>query len=133
MKKEIIAYITALTDVYSHTVNMPMKDALDNLLEFVIDIPEFKEDKDQSIKLFNIVLENEDLKQSNAELLNRITELNQLHECNEHLAAINQKLRNDNNKLSDDIQNLQIALTLSKGIMDPIFKEKLRKTFKEIK
>jgi HD superfamily phosphohydrolase len=126
MKKEIIAYITALIDVYSHTVNMPMKDALDNLMEFVVDIPEYKEDKEQSIKFFNITLENEDLKQSNAQLLNRISELNQLEENHEYLKDINEKLYKK-------VENLEIALTISKSVMDPLLKEKLRETFKKIK
>lgn len=130
MKKEIIAYITALTDIQRHTVNMPVKECLDNLLEFVVDIPE---DKEQSIKHFNIALENEDLKQSNAELCNRIMELNQLEECNEHLATINQKLRTDNNKLADDIQNLQIACNLLKEKCDPRVLARLKYLFKGIK
>jgi len=123
MKQQIIAYITALTDMHRHTVNMPVKECLDNLLEFVIDIPEHKE---QSIIEFNMALENEDLKQSNAELANRITKLNQLEESHAYLKDINEKLYKK-------VENLEIALTISKSVMDPIFKEKLRKTFKEIK
>ena len=103
MKKEIIAYITALTDVYSHTVNMPMKAALDNLIEFVIDIPDNKE---QSIKTFNIALENEDLKKCNAELLNK---LNQLGENNKYLEDINERVSVENKKLIYDVENLRIV------------------------
>ncbi|WP_435789180.1 hypothetical protein [Clostridium sp.] len=72
MKKETMAYITALTDVYSGTINQPMIKCLNDLLTFVVDIPE--ENKEQSITSFNIALENENIKQENAELLNRVME-----------------------------------------------------------
>ena len=65
MKKEIMAYITALTDVYTHTVNMPVKNCLDNLMNFIEDIPE---GKDKAILDFNIALENESLKKRIIEL-----------------------------------------------------------------
>jgi hypothetical protein len=73
MKKEIMAYITALTDVYSGTINQPMIKCLNDLLTFVVDIPE--KNKEQSIAAFNIALGNEDIKQENAALINRIIEL----------------------------------------------------------
>lgn len=66
MKEQISAYITALIDIHRHTVNMPMGNCLDNLLEFVMDIPEVN--KEQSITSFNIVLENENLKKRILEL-----------------------------------------------------------------
>jgi len=123
MKKEIIAYITALLDVCNHTVNIPITECLDNLIDFIEDIPE---EKEQSIKTFNIVLENQDLKQSNEELLSRITELNQLEEANEYLKNINENLYKK-------VENLEIALSLSRSGMDPIFKENLKKVFARIK
>jgi len=123
MKREIIAYITALTDVQRHTVNMPIAECLDNLIDFIEDI---HEDKELSIRIFNITLENEDLKKCNAELLNRITELNQLEESHAYLKDINEKLYKK-------VENLEIALTISKGVMDPIFKENLKKVFARIK
>ena len=39
MKKEIMAYVTALTDVYSGTINQPMIKALNDIVNFVEDIP----------------------------------------------------------------------------------------------
>jgi len=46
MKKEIMAYLTALIDVYSETINHPMIKALNDVVTFVEDIP--SENKQQS-------------------------------------------------------------------------------------
>lgn len=73
MKEQISAYITALIDMHRHTVNMPMKNCLDNLLEFVMDIPEGN--KEQSIAAFNIALDNKNIEKLKTNMFKRITEL----------------------------------------------------------
>ena len=44
MKKQITGYVTALADVYGGTLNQPMIKCLNNLLEFIEDIPEGNEE-----------------------------------------------------------------------------------------
>lgn len=143
MKKEIIGYINGVISSYTNTISVltqnggfnasinsfvAIKNEFMDLLEVVIDIPEEK-----TISDFNLALENENLKQNNAELLNRIIELNQVEECNDHIAAINQKLRIENNKLIDENQNLTIACSLLKERTDPKKMNKLELLFKNVK
>jgi len=122
MKEQISAYITALIDIHRHTVNMPMKNCLDNLLEFVMDIPEVN--KECVILTFNVVLENENLKKRILELEESCTNMceveknlqekvqgsmdnnvalnntcNNLRGRNEYLLKLNSVLTQRNNKL----------------------------------
>lgn len=88
MKKEITAYITGVINSYTKTVAIlnennafntnlnsfvAVKEEFSELLNYVMDIPE--ENKEQLISNFNISLENENLKQTNAKLLSRVMEL----------------------------------------------------------
>jgi hypothetical protein len=110
MKEQIIGYVTALVDTNSGTINQSMVRCLNNLLEYVIDIPE--ESKEVSILNFNLSLENENLKQSNAKLLNRVMELEEscenmneveinLHKRVQALIDNNETLDNNCNVLMD--------------------------------
>ena len=78
MKKEIVAYITGIVNSYDRTItelkNAKLKSEIINpfinfkaeysdLLEFVIDIPE---DKDQAITDFNMALEDRKIRGTNA-------------------------------------------------------------------
>lgn len=81
MKKEIMAYVTALTDVYSGSINQPMVKCLNDILNFAEDIP--VEDKERSILAFNTALENSILKSRVLELEESCENMNEI-EINLH-------------------------------------------------
>lgn len=81
MKNQIVGYITGVVNSYSRTIDrlkasgapitstnsfQAFKEEFNDLLEFVIDIPE--ENKEASILSFNVALQNEDLKKRILEL-----------------------------------------------------------------
>ncbi|MFT5872791.1 MAG: Na+/phosphate symporter [Clostridium sp.] len=108
MKQQIVGYVTALIDMNRSTVNMSIKNCLDNLLEFVIDIP--KENKETSIAAFNTALENENLKQSNAKLLSRVMELEEscenMNEIENNLHKRVKALTENNDALDENCNKL---------------------------
>ena len=131
MKEQIAAYITALIDIHRHTVNMPMNNCLDNLFEFVMDIPEVN--KEQSIAAFNIALENENLNKIILELEESCTNMcevernlqgkiqgalannialndtcNKLRERNKYLLRLNSEFAQSNEKL----RSVNLELTI---------------------
>lgn len=115
MKEQISAYITALIDMNKHTVDMSIENCLDNLLEFVMDIPEV--DKERSITAFNLALGNKNIEKITANMFKRIMELEEscthmceveknLHKKIQGLGANNAAINETCNKLRDKNSSL---------------------------
>ena len=118
MKKEITGYIQGVINSYSRTIErlkvsgvpitstnsfQSFKEEFSDLLEFVIDIPE---EKEESIMSFNIALENGAIKR-------RITELEEfcenLNEVEGNLHREIEKLNKEKNQVIENVMDLRRA------------------------
>ena len=116
MKKEITGYIQGVINSYSRTIErlkvsgvpitstnsfQSFKEEFSDLLEFVIDIPQ---EKEESIMAFNIALENGALKK-------RITELEEfcenLNEVEGNLHRKIEKLNKEKNQVIENVMDLR--------------------------
>ena len=102
MKKEIMAYVTALSDVYSKTINQPMIKALNDILNFVEDIPTVKNE------ITDFEIENKRLKGSNR-MLEALCD--SLIEKNCELVKEKQIINNHNLQIVNDLITVKEMLS----------------------